>query len=434
MRRLSSASDHFAEELSRLSITDIDLHTDVVGVVSSILDDVRKRGDDALKEYTAKFDNLECDSISDLEIDASQTKACFEALPQEQRLALEVAANRIKHYHDQQKPSSWFYTDELGNRLGQKVSPVDSAGVYVPGGQAAYPSTVLMTVIPARVAGVPEIVMVVPAPGKGPGDRVSELVLAAAHLAGVDRIFTIGGAQAIAALAYGTKSVPKVDKIVGPGNAYVAEAKRAVFGVVGIDLIAGPSEILIITDGSVDPEWLVMDMFSQAEHAADAQSLLLCPDIEYLDRIECLIEKNLPKMLRKDIISQSLNNRGALIHTRDLEEALEISNGHAPEHLELAVADPDSLLDRVNNAGAIFCGAYSSEVLGDYAAGPNHVLPTYGAARFSSALGVYDFQKRSSLIQCSREGVVPIAEVSAVLATGEGLQAHAAAARLRLPD
>jgi len=428
MRRLSSTSNSFSEELSRLSITVTGLHADVAGVVSGILDDVRKRGDDALREYTAKFDNLDCDSIADLEIETSQTKACFEALPEDQRNALRVAARRIEHYHEQQKQSSWFYTDELGNRLGQIIRPIDRVGVYVPGGQAVYPSTVLMTVIPARVAGVPEIVMVVPAPG----GAINDLVLAAAYLAGVDRIFTIGGAQAIAALAYGTNTVPKVNKIVGPGNAYVTEAKRVVFGVVGIDLIAGPSEVLIIADGSVDPEWLVMDMFSQAEHSADAQSLLLCPDMDYLDHIERLIEKTLPDMLRNDIIRESLEHRGALIHTRDLKEAVVISNDLAPEHLELAVADPDGLLDQVSNAGAIFCGAYSSEVLGDYAAGPSHVLPTFGAARFSSALGVYDFQKRSSLIQCSREGGASIAKVSQVLATGEGLQAHAEAARLRL--
>ena len=428
MRRLSSTSNSFSEELSHLSIVDSDLHSDVARVVSEILGEVRTRGDDALREYTAKFDNLECRSISDLEIGAAQTKACFEALPEEQRHALQVAARRIAHYHEQQKQTSWFFTDDLGNRLGQKISPIDRVGVYVPGGQAAYPSTVLMTVIPARVAGVPEIIMVVPTPG----GKVNDLVLAAAYLAGVNRIFTVGGAQAIAALAYGTNVVPKVNKIVGPGNAYVTEAKRVVFGVVGIDLLAGPSEILIIADGSVEPEWLVMDMFSQAEHSADAQSLLLCPNLEYLNRIDHLIDKTLPEMLRKGIIKESLDHRGALIHTRDLEEAVAISNGLAPEHLELAVADPDALLDQVSNAGAIFCGAYSSEVVGDYAAGPSHVLPTYGAAKFSSALGVYDFQKRSSVIQCSREGGASIAKVSEVLASGEGLQAHAAAARLRV--
>lgn len=428
MRRLSSASNRFSEELALLSITDSELHSEVVVVVRGILADVHSRGDDALREYTAKFDNLECNSIQELEIGAAQTKNSFESLPKEQGLALQQAANRIEHYHEKQKQASWFYTDDLGNRLGQKISPIDRVGVYVPGGQAAYPSTVLMTVIPARVAGVPEIIMVVPTPN----GKVNNLVLAAAYLAGVDRIFTIGGAQAIAALAYGTNTVPKVNKIVGPGNAYVTEAKRVVFGVVGIDLIAGPSEILIIADGSIDPEWMVMDMFSQAEHSADAQSLLLCPDMEYLDRIEHLIEKNLPTMLRKGIIKESLDNRGALILTRDLKEAVGISNDIAPEHLQLAVANPDCLLDQVRNAGAIFCGAYSSEVLGDYAAGPSHVLPTYGAARFSSALGVYDFQKRSSIIQCSRKGSASIAKISQVLATGEGLQAHAAAAQLRM--
>ncbi len=428
MRRLSSASNSFSEELSSLSIIDSEQYAGVSRVVSEILVDVRARGDDALREYTNKFDRLECRSISELEVGTDQSQAAFDALPDEQRLALQAAAQRIENYHVHQKQSSWSYTDDLGNVLGQKVSAIDRVGVYVPGGQAAYPSTVLMTVIPARVAGVSEIVMVVPTPD----GKMNGLVLAAAHLAGVDRIFTVGGAQAIAALAYGTQSVPAVDKIVGPGNAYVTEAKRAVFGVVGIDLIAGPSEILIIADGSVEPEWLVMDMFSQAEHSADAQSLLMCPDLAYLDCVDQLLEQQLPRMLRADIIRESLGKRGALIHTRDLDEALAISNDLAPEHLELAVADPDRLLQSVRNAGAIFCGAHSSEVLGDYAAGPSHVLPTYGAARFSSALGVYDFQKRSSLIQCTPHGGAAIAKISEVLATGEGLQAHAEAAKLRV--
>ncbi|MBV1906754.1 MAG: histidinol dehydrogenase [Pseudomonadales bacterium] len=427
VRRLSSSSDDFAESLAALSIVDTEQHEDVQRVVKEILSNVRVRGDAAIKEYTAKFDKLQCTELSQLEISRSQTKSCYDGITTSERAALKAAAARIEHYHQQQNQSSWYYTDELGNRLGQKISAIERVGIYVPGGQAVYPSTVLMTAIPAKVAGVPELVMVVPTPVS----EASALLFAAAYLAGVDRIFTIGGAQAVAGLAYGTETIPKVDKIVGPGNAFVTEAKRVVFGTVGIDLIAGPSEILIIADGSVEPEWLVMDMFSQAEHAPNAQSLMLCSDKKYLDRIEALIDKMLPDMARQPIISESLSRRGALIHTKNLEDAISISNSLAPEHLELAVNNADQLLDKIKHAGAIFCGAYSAEVLGDYAAGPSHVLPTFGAARFSSPLGVYDFQKRSSVIQCSEVGAAAIADISQTLASGEGLHAHAASAAYR---
>jgi histidinol dehydrogenase len=346
------------------------------------------------------------------------------------RAALEQAAGRVRAYHERQVVPSWDFTEPDGTRLGQRITPLDRVGLYVPGGRAAYPSSVLMNALPAKVAGVPEVVMVVPTPG---GER-NPLVLAAAAIAGVDRVFTIGGAQAVAALAYGTQSVPQVDKIVGPGNAYVAAAKRRVFGVVGIDMIAGPSEILVICDGGTDPDWIAMDLFSQAEHDEAAQALLLCPDAAFIDRVAAAVERLLPQLPRRDVIRESLLRRGALIHTRDLGEACDIANRIAPEHLELSVRDAAAWLPRIRHAGAIFMGRYSSEALGDYCAGPNHVLPTARTARFSSPLGVYDFQKRSSIIEVSREGARALGRVAATLAEGEGLQAHARSASLRADE
>jgi histidinol dehydrogenase len=401
--------------------------------VADILADVRKQGDAAVLDYTARFDNLQVPTLQALELTQAELKAAFDAIPSAQREALQAAAARVRSYHEAQKKAcgeSWSYRDEDGSLLGQKVTPLDRVGIYVPGGKAAYPSSVLMNAIPAHVAGVPEIIMVVPTPR---GEK-NLLVLAAAYVAGVTRAFTIGGAQAVAALAYGTQTVPKVDKITGPGNAYVASAKKHVFGTVGIDMIAGPSEILVLADGTTPPDWVAMDLFSQAEHDELAQSILLCPDAAYIDAVQAAIDRLLPTMPRAEIIAKSLTGRGALIHTRSMEEACAISNRIAPEHLEVSSHEPHRWEPLLRHAGAIFLGAYTSESLGDYCAGPNHVLPTSGTARFSSPLGVYDFQKRSSIIEVSAQGAQKLGPIAATLAYGEGLQAHAQAAEMRLKD
>jgi len=407
--------------------------------VSEILADVRQRGDAAVLEATERFDGVRAGSLAQLELGAAELQAAFDQIPATQREALAFAADRIRSYHEAQKQAcgqSWSYTDAQGSLLGQKVTPLDRVGIYVPGGKAAYPSSVLMNAIPAQVAGVGQIIMVVPMPaatgsGTGQAER-NPLVLAAAHLAGVSRVFTIGGAQAVAALAYGTQSVPRVDKITGPGNAYVAAAKRRVFGQVGIDMIAGPSEILVLADGSAPPEWVAMDLFSQAEHDELAQSILLCPDADYIDRVQAEIDRLLPSMPRRSTIAASLNGRGVLVHTRSMEEACALSNQIAPEHLEVSSREPHRWEPLLRHAGAIFLGVYTSESLGDYCAGPNHVLPTGATARFSSPLGVYDFQKRSSLIEVSADAAQELGRVASVLAHGEGLSAHALAAELRL--
>jgi len=399
--------------------------------VADILADVQKRGDAAVLDYTQRFDGLNATSVAELEITQAELQAALGSLPVAQREALQAAAARVRKYHEAQKKASgesWSYRDEDGTLLGQKVTPLDRVGIYVPGGKAAYPSSVLMNAIPAHVAGVQDIIMVVPTPQ---GVR-NPLVLAAACVAGVSRAFSIGGAQAVAALAYGTATIPKVDKITGPGNAYVASAKKRVFGTVGIDMIAGPSEILVLADGTTPAEWVAMDLFSQAEHDELAQSILLCPDAAYIDAVQAAIGRLLPGMPRREIIAKSLNDRGALILTRNMEEACAISNRIAPEHLEVSSRDPHRWEPLLRHAGAIFLGAYTSESLGDYCAGPNHVLPTSGTARFSSPLGVYDFQKRSSLIEVSEAGAQPLGRIAAELAYGEGLQAHARAAELRL--
>ena len=399
--------------------------------VAEILADVQKRGDLAVLDYTQRFDGLKADSMQQLLLTQAELKAAFDALPDVQREALQAAAKRVRSYHEAQKKASgesWSYKDEDGTLLGQKVTPLDRVGIYVPGGKAAYPSSVLMNAIPAHVAGVQEIIMVVPTPQ---GVK-NALVLAAAYVAGVSKAFTIGGAQAVAALAYGTATVPKVDKITGPGNAYVASAKKRVFGTVGIDMIAGPSEILVLADGTTPPEWVAMDLFSQAEHDELAQSILLCPDADYIDKVQAAIDRLLPTLPRAAIIAKSMNDRGALIQTRSMQEACEISNRIAPEHLEVSSRNPHEWEPLLKHAGAIFLGAFTSESLGDYCAGPNHVLPTSGTARFSSPLGVYDFQKRSSLIEVSEKGAQTLGKIAAELAYGEGLQAHARAAELRL--
>jgi histidinol dehydrogenase len=399
--------------------------------VAEILANVKQRGDAAVLDYTQRFDSLTATSVQALELTQSELKAAFDGLPAAQRTALQAAAARVRSYHEAQKKASgesWSYRDEDGTLLGQKVTPLDRVGIYVPGGKAAYPSSVLMNAIPAQVAGVGEIIMVVPTPR---GEK-NPLVLAAAYVANVSRVFTIGGAQAVAALAYGTATVPAVDKITGPGNAYVAAAKRRVFGIVGIDMIAGPSEILVLADGSTPADWVAMDLFSQAEHDELAQSILLSPDAAYIDAVQAAIDRLLPAMPRAAIIAKSLTDRGALIHTRSMEEACALSNRIAPEHLEVSSREPGRWEPLLKHAGAIFLGAYTSECLGDYCAGPNHVLPTSGTARFSSPLGVYDFQKRSSLIEVSEAGAQVLGPVAAELAYGEGLQAHARAAEFRL--
>jgi len=426
--RLDSASPDFGARLRALLHYDAGQDAAIEGTVANILADIRSRGDAALVELTARLDKVDVERAAELEVPTAELRRALDSLPAEQRDALHSAADRIRAFHERQLSASWSYTEPDGTMLGQQVQPIDRVGVYVPGGKAAYPSSVLMNLLPAKVAGVPELVMVSPTPG---GVR-NPLVLAAAAVAGVDRVFTIGGAQAVGALAYGTETVPAVDKIVGPGNAYVAEAKRRVFGTVGIDMIAGPSEILIIADGGTDPDWVAMDLFSQAEHDELAQAILLCPDAAYLDRVEAAIDRLIGAMPRRAIIARSLADRGALVRVRDLDEACAIANEIAPEHLELSVADPDRWVGRIRHAGAIFLGPYSSESLGDYCAGPNHVLPTMRTARFSSPLGVYDFQKRTSLIKVSADGAVSLGRIAATLADGEGLAAHAASARMRM--
>ena len=424
---LSSKNEDFDTQLSSLISWEASSSEEINNSVRRIIEEVKNNGDSSVLSFTSEFDLLNAKSISELVISKESLQKSYNNLNQKQKDALCIAAERIKSYHQMQKQESWNYTDDDGTLLGQKVSPLDRVGLYVPGGKAAYPSSVLMNSIPAKVAGVNELIMVVPTP-KG---VVNELVLAAAHIAEVDMVITIGGAQAIAALAYGTETIPKVDKIVGPGNIYVATAKKQVFGQVGIDMIAGPSEILIICDGSTDPDWIAMDLFSQAEHDEEAQSILLCPNADFIKDVEKSIQKLLPTMERENIIRTALKNRGALILTKDIDEAIEISNKIAPEHLELSVENPESILDDIKHAGAIFMGKYSSEALGDYCAGPNHVLPTSSTARFSSPLGVYDFQKRSSIIMASKEGAIKLGETAATLAYGEGLQAHAKSALYR---
>ncbi|BEP57283.1 histidinol dehydrogenase [Variovorax sp. V118] len=429
--RLSTNSASFDAEFKARLHWSADADAAIEKVVADILADVQKRGDEAVLEYTNRFDKLDVKTLPELELTQAELKAAFEGLPAAQRDALEAAARRVRSYHEAQKKASgesWSYRDADGTLLGQKVTPLDRVGIYVPGGKAAYPSSVLMNAIPAHVAGVGEIIMVVPTP-KG---EKNQLVLAAAYVAGVTRGFTVGGAQAVAALAYGTATIPACDKITGPGNAYVAAAKRRVFGTVGIDMIAGPSEILVLADGSTPPDWVAMDLFSQAEHDELAQSLLLCPDAAYIDRVQAEIDRLLPTMPRAEIIAASLNGRGALIQTKSMEEACEISNRIAPEHLEVSSSEPHRWEPLLRHAGAIFLGNFTSESLGDYCAGPNHVLPTSGTARFSSPLGVYDFQKRSSLIEVSEAGAQVLGPIAVTLAEGEGLQAHAEAARMRL--
>ena len=428
VKRLDSQSADFQASLRALLAFETAQDPKVDAAVHTILAGVKTRGDAAVLEYTQRFDKSSASAIQQLELPQSQLQAAYEALPEREKTALTQAAERVRSYHQRQKQESWQYTDADGTLLGQKITPLDRVGIYVPGGKAAYPSSVLMNAMPAQVAGVGEIIMVSPARG---GEE-QQLVLAAAWLAGVHRIFTIGGAQAVAALAYGTATIPQVDKIVGPGNAYVAAAKRAVFGVVGIDMVAGPSEILVICDGSTNPDWIAMDLFSQAEHDEIAQSILLCPDQAFIDRVQASIDKLLPHMPRRDIIAASLGNRGALIKVADMAEACAIANYIAPEHLELSVSDPQTWLPQLKHAGAIFMGRFTSESLGDYCAGPNHVLPTSRTARFASPLGVYDFQKRSSLIQVSAQGAINLGKIASTLAHGEGLQAHARAAEMRL--
>jgi len=428
MRRLSTRDAGFDARLAELTRYESAQDPAVESAARQIIADVRRQGDAAVLAFTNRFDRINASSMVELEVPREALQSALEGLPQAQRAALAEAADRVRRFHERQAAQSWSYTESDGTELGQRVTALDRVGIYVPGGKASYPSSVLMNAIPAKVAGVREIVMVSPAPD---GVR-NPLVLAAAALAGADRVIAIGGAQAVAALAYGTQTVPRVDKIVGPGNAYVAAAKRQVFGEVGIDMIAGPSEILVICDGATPADWIAMDLFSQAEHDELAQAILLCPDAQYLDAVEASIDRQLPQMPRRDIIAASLSGRGALVLTRDLDEACEIADRIAPEHLELSVEDPAQWLHRLRHAGAIFLGRYSSEAVGDYCAGPNHVLPTSGTARFSSPLGVYDFQKRTSVIHVSREGARTLGRIAAELAQGEGLHAHAKSAEYRL--
>ena len=426
---LDTRHEGFEARLATLLAWNPEQDEGIERTVAAILRDVRARGDAAVLEYTRRFDRLDLADAARLELPRAELEAAAAGLPAAQRDALEAAARRVRDYHRHQLAQSWSYTEPDGTRLGQKVTPLDRVGLYVPGGKAAYPSSVLMNALPAKVAGVPELVMVVPTPD---GVR-NPMVLAAAAIAGVDRVFTIGGAQAVAALAWGTATVPAVDKIVGPGNAYVAEAKRRVFGQVGIDMIAGPSEILVLCDGSVAPDWIAMDLFSQAEHDEMAQAILLCPDEAFIARVRESIERLLPTMPRRDVIARSLADRGALIRVRDLDEACDLVDRIAPEHLEIATRDPGRWAARIRHAGAMFLGPFASESLGDYCAGPNHVLPTMRTARFSSPLGVYDFQKRSSLIEVSPAGAATLGRIASVLARGEGLQAHARSAEYRVP-
>ena len=430
IRKLTTADNDFGEQLDALLAWESVSDGSVNQVVQDVIGEIRARGDAALVDYTQRFDGWVAQSPGDLEIPLARLREAWEVIPAQQREALEHAAGRVRAYAERQKMEGWTYSEPDGTLLGQQVTPLDRVGLYVPGGKAAYPSSVLMNALPAKVAGVAELIMVVPTP-RG---ELNELVLAAAHVSGVDRVFAIGGAQAVAALAYGTQSVPPVDKIVGPGNIYVATAKRTVFGQVGIDMVAGPSEILVICDGQTDPDWIAMDLFSQAEHDEDAQSILLCPDADFVSRVECSIDRLLPEMSRREIIATALRARGALIVCRDLDEAAEVGNHIAPEHLELSVADPQALLPKVRHAGAVFMGRHASEPLGDYCAGPNHVLPTSRTARFSSPLGVYDFQKRTSVIMVSAEGARTLGRTASVLARGEGLEAHARSAEFRIDD
>jgi histidinol dehydrogenase len=428
IRRLKSSAPDFAARLAAVLAFEGAQDPQIDATVADILDTVRRRGDAAVLAYTRRFDRVEASSVAQLEFTRDEMRRALSALPPAQRDALGEAAARVRRYHDKQLAQSWSYTDEDGTRLGQQITPLDRVGLYVPGGKAAYPSSVLMNALPAKVAGVREIVMVVPTPG---GEK-NQLVLAAAELAGVDRMFGIGGAQAIAALAYGTETVPQVDKIVGPGNAYVAAAKRRVFGVVGIDMVAGPSEILVVSDGSADPDWIAMDLFAQAEHDEMAQAILLAPRAEILEAVAASMERQIAGMPRRAVITAALEKRGALIEVRDLDEACDLVNRIAPEHLELAVENADGLVPKIRNAGAIFLGRHTSEALGDYCAGPNHVLPTSRTARFSSPLGVYDFQKRSSIIAVSKKGALRLGAIAVELALGEGLTAHARSAEYRM--
>jgi len=430
IKRLNTTDQDFWQHLEARVTWDGLAEAEVLDRVRTILDQVRQRGDAALLEYTRQFDRLEVATAAELEIPPARLQQALAALPPAQQEALETATARLRAYAERQKLESWHYTEADGTLLGQQVTPLDSVGLYAPGGKAAYPSSVLMNAIPAKVAGVDQLIMAVPTPA----GQVNELVLAAAAITGVDRVFAVGGAQAVAALAYGTDTVPRVDKIVGPGNIYVAAAKRMVFGTVGIDMIAGPSEILVICDGATHPDWIAMDLFSQAEHDEDAQPILVTPDAAFLDQVQASMEKLLPTLERRDIIAASLQRRAMLILAQDLTEAAEVSNFVAPEHLELSVAEPDSLLPLIRHAGAIFMGRYTAEALGDYCAGPNHVLPTSRTARFSSSLGVYDFQKRSSLINCSAAGAATLGRTASVLARGEGFTAHARSAEYRLSE
>lgn len=430
IQQLSTQDQNFWHQLDGLLAWESVSDDAVFSTVNDIIKNVRSRGDAAVVEYTNRFDRMQVSSMQELEIPKARLEQALDNLPAEQRTALAHAAERVRRYAEHQKLESWSYTEADGTLLGQQVTALDRVGLYVPGGKAAYPSSVLMNAIPAKVAGVPELIMVVPTPD---GD-VNELVLAAAATAGVDRVFAIGGAQAVAALAYGTATIPQVDKIVGPGNIYVATAKRMVFGAVGIDMIAGPSEILVVCDGETNPDWIAMDLFSQAEHDEDAQAILVSPDAAFIQAVQASIDKLLTTMPRRDIITSSLTARGALIQVKDMAEAAQVANYIAPEHLELSVADPQSLLKAIRHAGAIFMGRYTAEALGDYCAGPNHVLPTSRTARFSSPLGVYDFQKRSSLINCSAQAASELGKVASILARGEGLVAHASSAEYRIQN
>lgn len=427
IKKLNATSDDFKSRLKEIlaweSLSDEAVHRSVI----DIIEDIKNRGDAGVLHWTRKFDRLDVETVSKLQLEPDRMKRSLENLPDDQSQALTIAADRIRRYHEKQKQNSWQYTDPDGSVFGQKVTPIDRVGMYVPGGKASYPSTVLMAAIPAKVAGVNEIIATLPAPD----GKINELVLAALALAEVDKVFTVGGAQAIAALAYGTESIPRVDKIVGPGNIYVTAAKKAVFGQVGIDMLAGPSEILVICDGKSNPDWIAMDLFSQAEHDENAQSILISPDADFLKAVETSINNLLPEMERKDIIQESLQRRSVIIEVENLDQAIDICNEIAPEHVELSVENPEGLLEKIQHAGAIFMGRYTSESLGDYCAGPSHVLPTSGTARFSSALGVYDFQKRSSIINCTPETARSLANTASVLARAEGLTAHARAAELR---
>src|SRR5688500_17381805 len=427
IKKLSSADADFNKALAKLLAFENAQDSKLDSIVADILVDMKTRGDEALLEYTRRFDRVDATSVTELELPRKLLQQALQSLPQNQRHALEQAAQRVRLYHEKQLAQSWSYVEPDGTLLGQKITPLDRVGLYVPGGKASYPSSVLMNAIPAKVAGVGELIMVTPTPG----GETNDLVLAAAAICDVDRVFTVGGAQAVGGLAYGTQTVPQVDKIVGPGNAYVAAAKRSVFGIVGIDMLAGPSEILVICDGKTNPDWIAMDLFSQAEHDEMAQAILLSPEAQFIEEVAASIARQLETMPRKEVIRVSLESRAALIRVRDLDEACAIANRIAPEHLELSVEQPEKWVEKIRHAGAIFLGRYTSEALGDYCAGPNHVLPTSRTARFSSPLGVYDFQKRSSIIQVSEQGSAKLGEIASILAHGEGLQAHAMSAEYR---